>query len=290
MASAVAFAHQNLVVHGDVTPSNVLVDEAGRSLPAAEARVEAERRGQARASREAGRSPVVVGSRGAAATPTRGAGGGGAAGGGAAARAGAVRLGAAGLALLVVDTAHGHSRAVLDVVKQVKGAFDIEVIAGNVATGEAVDALVSAGADAVKAGIGPGSICTTRVVAGVGVPQVTAIYDCAVAAARHGVTVVADLTSPLDAWEGVGAGYRVLARFVVWESADVLQVPTAALFRNGDEWAVFAVENGRAVLRAVSVGQQAGLSAQILQGLAEGTRVIIHPPNAIEDGTRVRPR
>jgi IMP dehydrogenase len=74
----------------------------------------------------------------------------------------------------------------------VKGAFDVEVIAGNVATGEAVDALVGAGADAVKTGIGPGSICTTRVVAGVGVPQVTAIYDCAVAAARHGVTVVAD--------------------------------------------------------------------------------------------------
>jgi len=104
----------------------------------------------------------------------------------------AERLVDAGVDLLVVDTAHGHSRAVLDVVKQVKGAFDIEVIAGNVATGEAVDALVSAGADAIKTGIGPGSICTTRVVAGVGVPQVTAIYDCAVAAARYGVTVVAD--------------------------------------------------------------------------------------------------
>jgi IMP dehydrogenase len=104
----------------------------------------------------------------------------------------AERLVDAGVDLLVVDTAHGHSLAVLDVVKQVKGAFDVEVIAGNVATGEAVDALVGAGADAVKTGIGPGSICTTRVVAGVGVPQVTAIYDCAVAAARHGVTVVAD--------------------------------------------------------------------------------------------------
>jgi len=104
----------------------------------------------------------------------------------------AERLVDAGVDLLVVDTAHGHSRAVLDVVKQVKGAFDIEVIAGNVATGEAVDALVSAGADSIKTGIGPGSICTTRVVAGVGVPQVTAIYDCAVAAARYGVTVVAD--------------------------------------------------------------------------------------------------
>ena len=102
------------------------------------------------------------------------------------------QLVAAGVDVLVVDTAHGHSRAVLDVVKQVKGAFDVEVIAGNVATAEGVDALVGVGADAVKVGVGPGSICTTRVVAGVGVPQLTAVYDGAQAAARHGVTVVAD--------------------------------------------------------------------------------------------------
>ncbi len=99
---------------------------------------------------------------------------------------------AAGVDVLVVDTAHGHSRGVLDVVKQIKGRFDIEVVGGNIATADAVDALVSAGADAVKTGVGPGSICTTRVVAGVGVPQVTAIHDCAVAARRHGVTVIAD--------------------------------------------------------------------------------------------------
>ena len=104
----------------------------------------------------------------------------------------AERLVAAGADVLVVDTAHGHSRAVLDVVKQVKGAFPVDVIAGNVATADAVDALVGAGADGVKAGVGPGSICTTRVIAGVGVPQVTATYDCAVAAARHGATVIAD--------------------------------------------------------------------------------------------------
>src|SRR5688500_10680461 len=104
----------------------------------------------------------------------------------------AERLVAAGVDVLVVDTAHGHSLGVLDVVKQVKGAFDIDVVAGNIATAEAVDALVGAGADAVKTGIGPGSICTTRVVAGVGVPQITAIYDCAAAAARHGVNVIAD--------------------------------------------------------------------------------------------------
>ncbi len=104
----------------------------------------------------------------------------------------AERLVAAGVDVLVVDTAHGHSRAVLDVVKQVKGAFEVEVIAGNVATAEAVDALAGVGADAVKLGVGPGSICTTRVVAGVGVPQLTAIHDGAGAAARHGITAVAD--------------------------------------------------------------------------------------------------
>src|SRR5207253_3232539 len=94
----------------------------------------------------------------------------------------------AGVDVLVVDTAHGHSRGVLDIVKEIKGRFDVDVIAGNVATAEAVDALVSVGADAVKTGIGPGSICSTRVVAGVGVPQVTAIHDCALAARRHGIT------------------------------------------------------------------------------------------------------
>ena len=104
----------------------------------------------------------------------------------------AERLVAAGVDLLVVDTAHGHSRDVLDVVKQVKGAFDVEVVGGNIVTPEAVDAMAAAGANGVKCGVGPGSICTTRVVAGVGVPQITAVYDCAVAAARHGLTVIAD--------------------------------------------------------------------------------------------------
>jgi IMP dehydrogenase len=104
----------------------------------------------------------------------------------------AERLVDAGVDVLVVDTSHGHSQGVLDMVKQIKGSFDIEVIGGNVATAEAVDAMAAAGADGVKAGVGPGSICTTRVVAGVGVPQLTAIYDCAVAARRHGITLVAD--------------------------------------------------------------------------------------------------
>ncbi len=97
-----------------------------------------------------------------------------------------------GVDVLVVDTAHGHARSVLDTVSKVKANFDIEVIAGNVATAEATEALIQAGADAVKVGIGPGSICTTRVVAGIGVPQITAIFECSRVAVRHGVPVVAD--------------------------------------------------------------------------------------------------
>ena len=94
--------------------------------------------------------------------------------------------------VVVVDTAHGHSRDVLDTVQKVKANHGIDVIAGNVATREATVALIEAGADAVKVGIGPGSICTTRVVAGVGVPQITAVYECAAAAAAYDVPVIAD--------------------------------------------------------------------------------------------------
>ena len=99
----------------------------------------------------------------------------------------------AGVDVLCVDTAHGHHIAVAEMVKRVKSSYpDVEVIAGNVATAAAVRALAEAGADAVKVGIGPGSICTTRVVAGVGVPQITAIMQCAEEAARHDLPVIAD--------------------------------------------------------------------------------------------------
>ena len=95
--------------------------------------------------------------------------------------------------VLVLDSAHGHSTGILKAVEKVKTAFPhISVIAGNVATASATEALIAAGADAVKIGIGPGSICTTRVVAGIGVPQITAIYDAACAASKYGVPVIAD--------------------------------------------------------------------------------------------------
>jgi IMP dehydrogenase len=99
----------------------------------------------------------------------------------------------AGCDLIVIDTAHGHSEGVARAVERVKALSNaVQVVAGNVATGEATRALIDAGADAVKVGIGPGSICTTRIVAGVGVPQLTAIHDCAEAAAASGTPVIAD--------------------------------------------------------------------------------------------------
>ncbi len=95
--------------------------------------------------------------------------------------------------VIVVDTAHGHSKGVLDTVREIRDAYpDLAIIAGNVATSEATKDLIEAGADIVKVGIGPGSICTTRVVAGVGVPQITAVYDCATEARKHGKSIIAD--------------------------------------------------------------------------------------------------
>jgi IMP dehydrogenase len=120
----------------------------------------------------------------------------------------AAALVAADVDVLVVDTAHGHSVGVLEVIRRVKAESDVQVLAGNVSTADGAEALIDAGADAVKVGQGPGSTCTTRVVAGVGVPQVTAVYDCAEVAARHGVPICADggLTSSGDVAKAIAAG------------------------------------------------------------------------------------
>jgi IMP dehydrogenase len=98
----------------------------------------------------------------------------------------------AGVDVLVLDSAHGHSAGIIDTVKSIKNSLDIELIVGNVATPEAVKALIDVGADAIKVGIGPGSICTTRIVAGVGVPQITAIESCAKEAQKSDIPVIAD--------------------------------------------------------------------------------------------------
>lgn len=98
----------------------------------------------------------------------------------------------AGVDVIVIDSAHGHSKGIIDTLKEVKANFNVDVIAGNIANPAAVKDLAEAGADGIKVGIGPGSICTTRIVAGVGVPQISAIDDCASEAAKYGIPVIAD--------------------------------------------------------------------------------------------------
>ncbi len=114
--------------------------------------------------------------------------------------------------VVVVDSAHGHSRNILEAVKRIKAAFpDLQVVAGNVATGDATRALIEAGADAVKVGIGPGSICTTRVVAGIGVPQITALMDCFKVAKESGIPIIADggIKYSGDMTKAIAAGANV---------------------------------------------------------------------------------
>jgi HlyD family secretion protein len=102
------------------------------------------------------------------------------------------------------------------------------------------------------------------------------------------VHVIADLVSPYEQWQQLGDGYRVEARFIVWQADNVLQVPASALFRHQAQWAVFVIEAGRAVLREVEVGQRNGLRAQIISGLQSGEVVISYPSDTIRDGVRVR--
>jgi IMP dehydrogenase len=143
---------------------------------------------------------------------------------------------AAGVDVLVVDTAHGHSRGVIEMVRKIKNACSVDVVAGNIATGEAARALIDAGADAVKPGVGPGATCTTRVVAGVGVPQVTAIYDVAEAAAEHGVSVVADggLSSSGDVAKAIAAGADVVMTGSMLAGTD--EAPGEVKVRHGERF------------------------------------------------------
>ncbi|MHB9093830.1 MAG: IMP dehydrogenase, partial [Eubacteriales bacterium] len=115
--------------------------------------------------------------------------------------------------VICIDTAHGHSKGVLEAVYMIKSKYPgVEIVAGNVATAEATRDLIKAGADCVKVGIGPGSICTTRVVAGIGVPQITAIADCAEEAAKHGIPIIGDggIKYSGDITKAIAAGADVI--------------------------------------------------------------------------------
>ncbi|MCP4654223.1 MAG: efflux transporter periplasmic adaptor subunit, partial [bacterium] len=104
------------------------------------------------------------------------------------------------------------------------------------------------------------------------------------------VNVVIDFEDPREGWEALGDGYRVEVRVVIWERDEVLKVPTSSLLRAGDGWAVFAVEEGKAVLRPLEIGRRNGLEAEVLSGLGEGDQVIVHPSDAVADGVAVMAR
>ncbi|MCP3957764.1 MAG: efflux RND transporter periplasmic adaptor subunit [bacterium] len=104
------------------------------------------------------------------------------------------------------------------------------------------------------------------------------------------VNVVIDFEDPKEAWEALGDGYRVEVRIVTWEEEDVVRVPTSSLFRNGEGWAVFAVDAGKASLREIEIGMRNGLEAQVISGLGEGEQVIVHPSDSIVDGVKVEER
>ena len=124
-----------------------------------------------------------------------------------------------------------------------------------------------------------------RIVEPVGFTKVSAL-----GVEEQRVLVISDFVSPAEEWARLGDGYRVEAQFVLWQEADVLQVPASSLFRFDGGWALFVVEDDRAVRREIKLGQRNGLIAQILEGVDEGETVIIHPSDAVEDGRRIRPR
>lgn len=154
--------------------------------------------------------------------------------------------------VIVVDSAHGHSKNILDAVKQIKSAYpDLQVVAGNIATGEATKALIEAGADAVKVGIGPGSICTTRVVAGIGVPQISAIMNCYNVAKEYGVPIIADggIKYSGDMTKAIAAGANVCMMGSIFAGCD--ESPGSFELYQGRKYKVYrgmgslaAMENG----------------------------------------------
>jgi IMP dehydrogenase len=153
----------------------------------------------------------------------------------------------AGVDVLVVDTAHGHSAAVPEMVRRIKSGLDVEIVAGNVATAEATEALIDAGADAVKVGQGPGASCTTRVVAGVGVPQVTAIYECARVSS---VPIIADggLTSSGDVAKAIAAGADMVMTGSILAGTD--EAPGDVIFHQGERFKEYRGMGSLGAMRA----------------------------------------
>jgi IMP dehydrogenase len=170
----------------------------------------------------------------------------------------------AGVDLVVVDTAHGHSRGVVETVARIKGlSGDFEVVAGNIATGEAAEALIDVGVDAVKCGVGPGSACTTRIVAGVGVPQVTAVYDVAEAAQRYGVPVIADggISSSGDVAKAIAAGADTVMLGSYLAGTD--EAPGDVVFSQGERYKEYRGMGSLGAMKARSFSKDRYFQADV---------------------------
>jgi HlyD family secretion protein len=215
-------------------------------------------------------------------------------------------VGAAKAALIGPGAANGGevvpvrapvSGRVLRVVRESEGVVNPGEPLLEIANARALEVEVEVlSADAVKMGPGTRVIFTrwggegplegrVRTVEPTGFTKISAL-----GVEEQRVRVIADITSPEAEWRRLGDGYRVEASFVLWEDETVLQVPASALFRQGDGWAVFTVENGAARRRAVTPGRRTGLAVQILSGLKEGEPVITHPDDTVEDGKAVKTR
>jgi IMP dehydrogenase len=183
---------------------------------------------------------------------------------------------AAGVDVLVVDTAHGHSRGVVEMVARVKGiSGEFEVVAGNIATGEAAEALIDAGADAVKAGVGSGAICTTRIVAGVGVPQISAVHDVADVASRHGVPVISDggATSSGDVAKAIAAGADSVMLGGMFAGTD--EAPGDVVFSHGERYKEYRGMGSLGAMKARGFGKD-----RYFQGDVEDVEKLV--PEGIE--------
>jgi IMP dehydrogenase len=185
----------------------------------------------------------------------------------------------AGVDVLVVDTAHGHSRAVLETVARLKRSTPVEVVGGNVATRSGAQALVDAGADGVKVGVGPGSICTTRVVAGVGVPQITAITEAAAACRQAGVPVIGDggLQYSGDIAKAIAAG----ADTVMFGSllAGCEESPGELIFINGKQYKAYRGMGSLSALQTRGAGRSYSKDRYFQAGVIDDEKLV---PEGIE--------
>ena len=175
----------------------------------------------------------------------------------------------AGVDVIAVDTAHGHTENVIKTVKQLSKEYDIDIIAGNVATREGTLDLISAGANAIKVGMGPGSICTTRIIAGIGVPQITAVQECARAAEGHKIAVIADggIKNSGDIAKAIAAGARVVMIGSLFAGTE--EAPGEVVYRGGRKYKKY---RGMGSIKAMELGSkdryaQAGASKFVPEGV-----------------------